>query len=262
MAKRHIKWGERTYRRFLKEGRGQGELAAYNPWIHTHDFPSRGKVTRILGRVTGRIHHLMSQHELDCFLYLEELPGIEDIKEQYPLPLYKTQLAAARLNIRHPEVNGFPWVMTTDFVYRRNGRWHAVQVKTSSELEEPRVQEKFSIEKACWEDSGISWRVMTEKDLSAAHSYNVLWLRSGAGLETLIPDPAEREAVMQGFLELYQDGTIDFHILLEEVDKVQEYVPGTAMQIFKALVMRGQIALDLSRPLNLSDPRQLPYLSV
>ena len=150
MAKRRNAWSDKIYHRYLREGRGKGDLADYNPWLHTRDFPSSGNVTRIKGVVTGRIHHLMSRLELLCFLYLESLPGIEDIKEQFPLPLAETQLIAASLKIRHPEVNGYPYVMTTDFYYRCDGQWFAVQVKQTSSLEESRVQEKFKIEKVYW----------------------------------------------------------------------------------------------------------------
>ena len=60
MAKPRTKWSESTYERYLKEGRGQGEGADYKPWLTIHSFASKGTVSRIPGRKTGRIHHLLS----------------------------------------------------------------------------------------------------------------------------------------------------------------------------------------------------------
>lgn len=69
MGKRRRVWSEKVDLRSLQEGRGQEDLAS------THDFSSQGKVTRIKGVITNRIHHLMSGLELCCFLFLEILPN-------------------------------------------------------------------------------------------------------------------------------------------------------------------------------------------
>ena len=58
MAKTRACWSENVYRKRLKEGRGQGELASYKPWLTIHDLASKGYATRIYSQKTGRIHHL------------------------------------------------------------------------------------------------------------------------------------------------------------------------------------------------------------
>ena len=204
----------------------------------------------------------MSRLELLCFLYLESLPGIEDIKEQFPLPLAETQLIAASLKIRHPEVNGYPYVMTTDFYYRCDGQWFAVQVKQTSSLEESRVQEKFKIEKVYWAKQNVAFKVMTEKDLNPYLAQNIIWLRTGEKLENLIPDPVFREKIKNIFLELYNDLTLDFQGIVGEIDSQCDFLPGTAMQIFKSLIVNHDIQIDLSRKINIRDPRVLPYLNI
>ena len=143
MGRRKRTWCHETYLRYLNNGRGQGDLQFYKPWITVHDFPSNGKVVRILGRKTNRIHHLLSQLEKIYFLQLDNDRTVEDIKEQFPLPLEHTQMIAAELGIKHPVVNGFSYVMTTDFLVRREGQWEAVQIKSQEELNTERVQEKF-----------------------------------------------------------------------------------------------------------------------
>ena len=259
MAKRRNRWSEKLYHRYLREGRGSGDLAAYNPWLHTLDFPSVGMVTRIKGIVTGRVHHLLSKLELICFLYLESLPGIEDIKEQFPLPLRETQLIAASLKIKHPEVNGFPFVMTTDFYYRRDAKWYAIQVKPTSALQNERVLEKFKIERCYWLKHQVDFTIMTDKELNPHMARNILWLRSGERIEKLIPDPFFRNKIKLLFLELYHDLTLDFHSIIREIDGQCGFIPGTTLQIFKSLILSNDIDIDISRQINLRDPRIPTY---
>lgn len=85
MAKRHWMWNEQKYRKYLKEGRGQGTLSAYKPWIMIHDFPSLGMISRVLGKIMGRIHHLLSNMERSYFYILDWSDEVSDIREQYPL---------------------------------------------------------------------------------------------------------------------------------------------------------------------------------
>ena len=47
MSKRKNSWSENKIARYLKEGRGQGELADYIPWLKIQDVPSNGNVSRL-----------------------------------------------------------------------------------------------------------------------------------------------------------------------------------------------------------------------
>lgn len=71
MPKRIRTWNESKYRRYLAEGRGQGELSEYVPWVQIQDFPSKGIVSRVKGRTTGRVHHLVSNLELWYFYLID-----------------------------------------------------------------------------------------------------------------------------------------------------------------------------------------------
>ncbi len=57
--------------KWLKEGRGQGELADYKPWIKISDISSSGRSHRVFGYKIRRTHHLMSDLELAIFLFFE-----------------------------------------------------------------------------------------------------------------------------------------------------------------------------------------------
>ena len=82
MGKKRPAWDYQHYLRYLKEGRGQGSGSSYKPWIYIHDFPSRGVSARIMGRTTGRIHHLLSRNEEHYFYLLDADPSVLDIREQ------------------------------------------------------------------------------------------------------------------------------------------------------------------------------------
>lgn len=257
MGRRRSKWCFETYIRYLNNGRGQGDLGSYLPWITIYDFPSKGKVVRIQGMKTGRIHHLMSQLEKIFFILLDNDPDVEDIKEQFPLPLYHTQLIAAGLNIKHPIVNGFPYVMTTDFFYKKNGSWHAVQIKPSKDLGDKRIQEKFLIEKTYYDKIRVDWKVLTEKDLSRETADNYSWLSSGEAIDKLVPSTGMRKRLKDAFLELYRDLSVPFHTIIGEIDSQCGLVPGTALQLFKSLALDGSICLDLTKRINTFEPRSL-----
>ena len=71
MAKKHWNvWNYKKLEKRLKEGRGKGEKGDYKPWIYTHDFPSLGFSSRVKGLKTGRVHHLLSNLELNVFYML------------------------------------------------------------------------------------------------------------------------------------------------------------------------------------------------
>ncbi|WP_327324120.1 hypothetical protein [Lysinibacillus parviboronicapiens] len=69
MEKRKSRWTEEKFARYLKEGRGQGELSEYIPWLNVQDFSSNGNVTRIKGWKTTRQHEFFSNLERSYFFY-------------------------------------------------------------------------------------------------------------------------------------------------------------------------------------------------
>src|SRR6266571_7548165 len=123
-----------TIDRFLKEGRGQGTLKDYKPWLTVRDVASLGKSTRDKGWKTGRTHHFLSVLELLYYLILEWSLMVTDIREQYPLlPIDDTLAIAENLGIKHPvhPKTKEPVVMTTDFyISLRNESGNFEQART------------------------------------------------------------------------------------------------------------------------------------
>src|SRR6266498_180717 len=91
MAKRNVHWTGKLIDRRLAAGRGKGTGSDYQPWLRVQDVPSNGRIHRIRGCTTGRVHHLLSDLEAKVFYTFDYSPSVCDIREQFPLlPLAET----------------------------------------------------------------------------------------------------------------------------------------------------------------------------
>lgn len=165
--------------RHHKAGFGQGQGAAYKPWIQVHTFPSKGVSRRQIGRLTGRQHVLLSNLERAAFLAAQRLSSVVDIREQFPLlSLEETECIAQELRVRHPGPTASePTVMTTNLLLTlRGGRLSAISVKQSRDLGERRTLEKLEIERRYWSSRNVDWRIVTEREISEDLQYNLVYL--------------------------------------------------------------------------------------
>ena len=249
MGKKRPAWDYDHYLRYLKEGRGQGSGIDYKPWIFIHDFPSNGISSRIMGRTTGRIHHLLSRNEAYYFYILDADPDVLDIREQFPLRLTETMEIARRLNVRHPWKGTFPFVMTTDFLITRSDGLYARTVKSSSELDNPRVMEKFSIEHAYWSSKSVDWKIVTENQIDRDKALNLQWLYSGKSPESIVTDPKMFAKARSAVLDLV-DGNHQLSAnAIASFEESFALPPGSAISIYKSLVIDGEISPDLQQQL-------------
>lgn len=171
LSKKQEKW--------LKEGRGQGELADYKPWIKISDISSSGRSHRVFGHKTKRTHHLLSDLELATFLFLEWSPTVLDIREQFPLNYDDTLIIAEEKQVKHPSVRGNIHIMTSDFYVvssNENYSQFVLQAKYSKDLDDIRTIEKLEIERHYWQSKGIAWQIITEKDIPMVIQNNIKWL--------------------------------------------------------------------------------------
>lgn len=259
MAKRRRAKGERGITRNIKDGRGQGRGADYNPWLHIQDVPSRGLVTRIRGWKTERVHHLLSLLELWYFYVLEWSQKVTDIREQYPLlPLEETLEIARRLGVRHSTdpVTKHPVVMTTDFVLTvRRGCSEVDQARTvkyERDLLSKRVLEKLEIERRYWEERGVDWRIVTETQIPLVLAKNVQWLHQYRDLEdfsTVSATEAEQIiSVLTESVSTYR-GSCLRSITLQTDDRLG-LEPGTSLSLARHLMACRRWRVSLSRPIN------------
>jgi hypothetical protein len=102
-------------------------------------------------------------------------------------------MIAADLSIRHPidPQTRNPVVMTTDFVntVRRliDAIEHARTLKYAKDLANPRVIEKFEIERVYWTAREVDWGIVTELDIDSAVVENVKWVYPFHDVSALTP---------------------------------------------------------------------------
>jgi hypothetical protein len=240
--------------RRIKEGRGQGYLSEYKPWLTVHDVPSHGVVTRILGWKTNRIHHYFSEHyELAHHYEMEWASDCCDIREQYPLlPLEKTLFIAEKLGIKHPidPKTKYPIVMTTDMLltFRKGDEifFIAHAIKPKSKLNK-RVMEKFEIEKLYFKDLGIQWALITEDQINYDLVRNVEWLHSAKNLDDeQFPSKIIRELEPALYQAIQKSNNPLAKITLEMDEKIG-VEPGTSMHAVRHFIANRRWIVDMSK---------------
>ena len=172
-------------------GRGTGTGGNYEPWhqVTRSDPGSRGRSHLINWRL-GRLHHLLSDHELLIMGFATMVPGLTDIREQFPLSqeththelaTYRsdalnkvvpgTLALAKQMGVRHPKLGAMTdvawWVMTTDLLLTITGpsgtKLVAVSIKYDNDLSSPRTLELLALERAYWFCQGVEWLLITPR---------------------------------------------------------------------------------------------------
>lgn len=118
MTRHKYDWNQNKFEKFLREGRGKGHGKDYKPWLTTQDVPSTGRRSRVPDWKTGRLHHTLSDNEIDYLYLLEWADNVIDIREQFPLiDLEVAQTIASDMGVKYPtnKESNFPYILTTDF---------------------------------------------------------------------------------------------------------------------------------------------------
>ncbi|MED3349010.1 TnsA endonuclease N-terminal domain-containing protein [Bacillus thuringiensis] len=249
MSKRKNEWTEEKIEKYIKEGRGQGELNNYKPWLMIQNVSSNGNESRPRGWKTNRKHDFLSNLERDYFFILEWLDNIIDIREQFPLDRELTYKIAMEKGISHSidSKHDTLMVMTTDFLLTvREGKeikYIARTVKVGDELEDKRVIEKFEIEREYWERKGIDWGIVTEKDISSEMANNISWFHKSYYVED-ISDIGFIKIFLKYILSFSNENTnlID---AFNQFDDQYNLDNGQALVYFKHLVARKYIFIDI-----------------
>jgi hypothetical protein len=183
MAKHRYAMDEAKIERFLREGRGQGRLADYKPFLTIQDVPSTGRASRCLGRHTERLHHLLSDIEAACFLMLDWEDNVIDIREAFPLDRAITRRIAQQMGITHPKdpKTKVDIVVTIDFLVdiQMSGRRECIGIsaKPASDLNDDRVVEKQELERrACIESVTPTWYAFTDRNVPKIRVKTLRWL--------------------------------------------------------------------------------------
>lgn len=257
MSKYDLTWNEEKYNKRIKEGRGQGTGNEYKPWITVHDFPSDGFVSRSPGWKSNRVYHFMSTNELRYFYILEWSAIVTDIREQFPLELTDALSIAEKLGIKHPvdNVSSFPRILTTDFMItaKIDGKevYLARTIKPAKEIESMRTLEKFEIERVYWLQKGIDWKLVTDNDISKTFANNVEWVHTEYRLESMENLTVSYQLdICEALKDKLVKHDCAINRITSSLDKEFNVERGTSLGLFKHLLARKIVVMDMEKKLN------------
>lgn len=240
--------------RWMKEGRGQGTGAEYQPWLQTRNVKSSGRKSRLRGIICDRVMHVMSDLERNAVIYFETQLNVTDIREQVPLDRDVTRKIAEAMGVTHP---ADPWtgediVMTTDLVVdfvNSLGKQvsRAFSVKEAKDLINSRTVVKLEIERRYWERYGIQCGLLLDSTLRRTKYLNaVLWARAWFYLpEDKRVSQAKwqrRIAIVVEILAAGKSGALGDVVQFAEASG--EFATGDVLATLKHLIARKRVAYD------------------
>lgn len=255
---------------WASRGRGTGFGSHYLPWhqVTRGDPGSRGRSHLINWRL-GRLHHLLSDHELLIMGFSAMVPGVVDIREQFPLSLspHPRELSlvnreefgriapgtlelADSLGIRHPRLGAVKnedwWVMSTDLLLTINQgsltQLVAISVKYDNELARGRTLELLQLEREYWRCQGVPWLLITPSTYAPEVGATVRHALPWALVPEVIPN-----LVMEGIAELgskLHGGTFDR--ALSSISTAFNCTRSDAQFLLWGAVWAGVLPVDLS----------------
>lgn len=255
MAKRKYNSSKKQIEKKLREGRGQGRLDTYIPWLKIHDFPSKGISPRIKGWKTKREHHFLSELESKYFFLLEWSQQVTDIREQFPLDLNETIALAKSSNIAHPPKNlpEDPQVITSDFLITVESptgpQEYARTIKYSADLVSRRILEKFEIERVYWSRRNVSWGIITELNINSILSENIKTIHTYYNLKDNYPEiPLDTVQEVRAIITSLIVRGLPIFEIAKICDEKLLLNPGMGLTVAQHLIATRQLKIDLTQP--------------
>lgn len=267
MGKYKYRLNDRHIAKRLAEGRGAGEGEAYKPFLKTRDVPSLGRRARILGRTTGRVHHLLSDLEARAFYEVDWDDAVVDIREQYPLPREVTQRIAEGLGFRHPRAPGtdVDSVITTDLLVTREepaGRTLIpINVKYEADLASVRTTQKIEIERKYWALQGLQLETWTDERLPKERAETLAWLHAFHDVERKpFSEPGYWRRRGGELIDLLRRCPVNAPIasVVSRAEASGAYDEGEVLSLIRFLASAKLVKIDLDRRF---DPR-MPVSSI
>lgn len=262
MPRAKAEWTQDTVRRFMREGRGKGDGKDYKSWFTTHDFPSKGRATRVLGWKTKRIHHFFSDIQLKYFYLLEWEQSVIDIKEHFPIldldagDFYKDDL---RLDKFRDKNSNESYILCTTFLITKldgngNSKVVARAVKNASDLNKTITLDKLEIERRYWKSKGIEWGIITNKNINSIRAKNIEWIHSMLNYEEEnAANIVELEDLTDAFLYRVSESSEPIRKVILSFEQDYGFDSGKGMLLFKYLIAKRKIIIDMDKRINLND---------
>lgn len=256
MAKRKIDWDENKLKKWIQEGRGQGEGKDYKPWLTVQDFPSKGRVSRVFGWKTKRIHHFFTDSETRYFYLLEWEDDVLDIREHYPLFHCEEVIqnkAGLNFDLFKDKDTGTPYILSTSFLItlkKPNGKiaYVARSLKADYELERKTALERLEIERRYWQSQNIDWGIVTQKEIPVVKAKNIEWVHS-----SLYPadergfTDEEVDYYCNAFVEKLAGNSTSIRNFTTQFDRLFNLDTGSGVYIFKRLIALKRIMVDMNK---------------
>ncbi len=235
--------------RKIKDGRGRGIGVDYKPFIYTYEISSTGRSHRVFGYKSQRLHHLLSDLELAVFLLLDWMPGVNDIREQFPLRVDDTVRLAAESGITHRVYKKVPQILSSDFVVDISDQHQpqiAIQAKYAEHLDQPETVARLELERRYWECKEVPWYLITEKEISKVILQNIKWLYP-AQYETLSNEDLHHYYSLFSF-EFNKHPNKILTAIAQSLDVAYDMETGNALYWLRQLLARRYFIFDINKP--------------
>lgn len=251
-------WTNEKMNKWIREGRGQGELEGYRPWLTTQNVASNGRSSRIKGWKTGRIHHFFSDIETRYF-YLVEFDTDEvclDIREHYPILDLQDTLGDCDIDLDkfRDKESGTPYIFTTTFLLTlkdANGKkqYVARSVKAAAELEKSKVLERFELLRRYFSEKQIDWGIVTQYDINVIRAKNIEWVHSAKTLDGLSTHNVSR--LTKIFVEWLDSSHKSVRDVTNALDSQFNLDPGSGLLLFRHLIANKQVLVNMDERIDL-----------
>jgi len=256
------KWNDQKLKRYIKEGRGQGELEQYRPWLTIQDYSSSGRSSRVKGWKTGRIHHFLSDIETRYFYLVEYDADCWDIREHYPILDLQDTLGDCDIDLNKycDKESGTLYVLTTTFLLTLKDadgkkRYVARSVKAAAELEKPKVVERFELMRRYFESKQIDWGIVTQHDINVTRARNIEWVHSAKKLDDdgglSVQDVPRLKGILLGWLDETRKSVRD---VTSALDSQFNLAPGSGLLLLRHLIANKQVLVDMNTRIDLGKP--------
>lgn len=219
----------------------------YKSAIKVSDFSSKGTVSRVFSKKTGRIHHLLSVLETNVFTLLDFNKNVIDINEHYEL--YDVRELIDDLDIdfnsfKDKNKNDYK-ISTTFLITLKNNKKVAISCKNYSELYKNNVQLYLEIQRRYWKRKNIEWWIVTNKDINEIKLKNIKWLN----LSKDMPINIDIYKEVLDSLDTFQGNLKEF---IEFTSIIHNYKEEEILATFKNMIIEEIILVNLDKELTLS----------
>ena len=118
-------------------------------------------------------------------------------------------------------------------------------------MEDRRVIEKFEIERRYWEEKSIDWGIVTENEIPKEFCNNIDWIHDEYELSPIEGfEKNDIYDICDVFKERILNSDCAINRITKGIDKEFNLEIGTTLAIFKHLVARKEIIVDMNKKLS------------